>query len=167
MTAGDALSDLDLSDEQTARTVLALQREAYAVEATLIGSDGIPALSEPLHALRAAGEAWLGAFDDSGLCGAIAWRELADGTVDICRLVVAPRAFRRGVASRLLDALDGRFPARAMIVSTGSANEPAITLYRRRGFQPVRQREAAPGLYVTELERPAAAAREPRGVRRG
>jgi ribosomal protein S18 acetylase RimI-like enzyme len=42
-----------------------------------------------------------------------------------------------------------------MIVSTGSANEPAITLYRRRGFQPVRQREAAPGLFVTELERPS------------
>jgi ribosomal protein S18 acetylase RimI-like enzyme len=153
VTTSVALRDLDLSVEPTARAVLALQREAYAVEAAVMGSDGIPALSEPIEAVRAAGETWLGAFDGAGLCGAVAWRELPDGTVDICRLVVAPRAFRRGVASRLLDALDERFPARAMIVSTGSANEPAITLYRRRGFQPVRRREAAPGLFVTELER--------------
>ena len=85
----------------------------------------------------------------------MAWQELDDGTVDICRLVVAPRAFRGGVASALLDALDRRFPGRAMIVSTGSANEPAIALYRRRGFRPVRDREAAPGLRVTELARAA------------
>lgn len=144
---------LELADEAIARSVLALQREAYAVEAGLIGSDGIPALTETLDQLRAAGETWLGTFDLSGLAGAVAWRELDDGTVDICRLVVAPRAFRRGLASSLLDALEAQFPSRSIIVSTGSANEPAIALYRRRGFRPVAEREAAPGLFVTELER--------------
>ncbi len=138
-----------------ARDVLALQREAYAVEAGLIGSDGIPALTETLEQLLAADESWLGCFDAVGLNGAVAWLELSDGTVDICRLVVAPRAFRGGVATALLDELDRRFADRAMVVSTGSANEPAIALYRRRGFRPVRQREAAPGLLVTELARPA------------
>ena len=38
--------DLDLADEGIARSVLALQREAYAVEAELIAADGIPQLSE-------------------------------------------------------------------------------------------------------------------------
>ena len=33
---------LDLADEAIARSVLALQREAYAVEAELIAADGIP-----------------------------------------------------------------------------------------------------------------------------
>jgi ribosomal protein S18 acetylase RimI-like enzyme len=148
-----AVHELDLADDATAHAVLALQRESYAVEAALIGSDGIPALSEPLDALRAAGETWLGVSDDAGLSGALAWRELEDGTVDICRLVVALRAFRRGIASRLLDALDERFPRRAMVVSTGRDNGPAIALYRGRGFHEVRHREAAPGLFVTELER--------------
>jgi ribosomal protein S18 acetylase RimI-like enzyme len=142
-------------DDALARDVLALQREAYAVEAALIGSDGIPALTETLEQLRAAGETWLGVFDAAGLCGAVAWQQLDDDTIHICRLIVAPRAFRGGVATALLDELDRRFPANPMIVSTGSANEPALTLYRRRGFQPVRQREAAPGLLVTELARPA------------
>lgn len=146
------------SDDAIARDVLALQRAAYAVEAALIGSDGIPALTETLEHLRGAGETWLGAFDAAGLCGAIAWQQLDDDTIDICRLVVAPRAFRGGVATALLDELDRRHPAAPMIVSTGSANAPALELYRRRGFREVRQREAAPGLMVTELARPVAGA---------
>jgi ribosomal protein S18 acetylase RimI-like enzyme len=144
---------LDVDDDATAREVLALQRNAYAVEAALIGSDGIPAMTETLEELRAASEIWLGVADDDGLAGAVSWRELADGTVDIHRLVVAPRAFRRGVASALLDELDRRFPDRPMVVSTGSANEPALTLYARRGFTVLREREVAPGLLIAELGR--------------
>jgi ribosomal protein S18 acetylase RimI-like enzyme len=144
---------LDLADEALARSLLALQRESYAVEAALIGSDGIPPLTETLEELQAAGMEWLGSFDDGGLIGAVSWKILHDGTVDIYRLVVAPRAFRRGVASALLDALDARYPDRPTLVSTGRGNGPALELYRRRGFMVVREREAIPGLWVTELER--------------
>jgi ribosomal protein S18 acetylase RimI-like enzyme len=144
---------LDLADDAVAQAVLALQRDAYAVEARIIGSDGIPALTETFDGLRGAGEEWLGVFDTDGLIGAVSWRALDDGTIDICRLFVAPRAFRRGVASALLDGLDDAFRDRSMIVSTGSANEPALELYRRRGFTTVRDREVIPGLFITELER--------------
>lgn len=148
---------LDLTDEAIADAVLDIQRAAYAVEAELIGSDGIPALTETLDELRAAGEEWLGLFDDDGLAGAVSWRALDGGTIDIHRLVVAPRAFRRGVASALLDGLDQAFPDRPMVVSTGSANEPALALYRRRGFDVVGEREVVPGLSITELARRGAA----------
>jgi ribosomal protein S18 acetylase RimI-like enzyme len=144
---------LDLADDATAREVLAIQRDAYTVEAALIGSDAIPALTETLDELRAAPEDWLGVADDDGLAGAVSWRELGDGTVDIHRLVVAPRAFRRGVASALLDELDRRFPNRPMVVSTGRANEPALRLYARRGFTVLREREVVPGLVIAELGR--------------
>lgn len=146
---------LDVADEAIARFVLALQREAYAVEAKLIASDGIPQLTETLEALQAAGLDWLGTFDEAGLTGAVSWTVLGDGTVDIHRLVVAPRAFRGGIATALLDALDARFPGRPTLVSTGRDNGPARELYRRRGFTVVREREAIPGLWVTELERGA------------
>jgi ribosomal protein S18 acetylase RimI-like enzyme len=144
---------LDLADEAIARSVLALQREAYAVEAELIASDGIPQLTETLGGLQAAGLDWLGTFDETGLTGAVSWKILDDGTVEIHRLVVAPRAFRRGIATALLDALDARFPGRHTLVSTGRDNGPARELYRRRGFTVVREREAIPGLWVTDLER--------------
>ncbi len=147
---------LDLSDEPIALSVLALQRESYAVEAALIGDERIPMLTESLEDLRAASLDWLGTFDEDGLTGAVSWTVLADDSVDIHRLIVAPRAFRHGVASALLDALDGAYPGRRMVVSTGRANEPAISLYRGRGFSVVREREVIPGLFVTELERAAA-----------
>ena len=144
---------LDLADEAVARSVLALQREAYAVEAELIAADGIPQLSETFGELQAAGLDWLGTFDETGLTGAVSWKILDDGTVDIHRLVVAPRAFRRGIATALLDALDSRFPGGHILVSTGRDNGPARELYRKRGFTVVREREALPGLWVTDLDR--------------
>ena len=144
---------LDLADESIARFVLALQRESYAVEAALIGSDGIPQSTETLEELRAAGLEWLGTFDETGLSGAVSWKLLDDGTVDIFRLVVAPRAFRRGIANALLDALDARYPDHPTLVSTGRDNGPARELYRRRGFRLVREREAVAGLWIAELSR--------------
>jgi ribosomal protein S18 acetylase RimI-like enzyme len=144
---------LDLADEAIARSVLALQRESYAVEAGLIGDDRIPQLTETLEELRAAGLEWLGVPDHDGLAGAVSWAVLSDGTVDIHRLVVSPRAFRRGLATALLDGLDELYPGRRILVSTGRANLPAVTLYRGRGFVIAREREVIPGLWVTELER--------------
>jgi ribosomal protein S18 acetylase RimI-like enzyme len=145
---------LDLADESVARSVLDLQRESYAVEATLIADDRIPALTETLAELRDAGLEWLGASDEDGLAGAIAWTVLPDGTVDIDRLVVTPRSFRRGVGTALLDGLDALHPGRRVLVSTGRANVPAVTLYLGRGFSIAREREVIPGLWITELERP-------------
>jgi ribosomal protein S18 acetylase RimI-like enzyme len=144
---------LDLADPDVASAVLALQRESYAIEAALIGDERIPMLIETIDELRSAGLEWLGVIDDAGLTGAVSWKVLDDGTVDIHRLVVAPRAFRRGVASALLDALDVAYPDRVMVVSTGTANAPALRLYGRRGFHATSVREVIPGLSITELER--------------
>jgi ribosomal protein S18 acetylase RimI-like enzyme len=144
---------LDLADPFVAGAVLELQRESYAVEAALIGDDRIPMLTETLDQLRSAGLEWLATTDEAGLTGAVSWKVLDDGTVDIHRLVVAPRAFRSGLASALLDALDAAYPDRLMVVSTGAANEPALRLYRGRGFQVTREREVIPGLWIAELER--------------
>jgi len=85
---------LDLSDPDTLRRLRDLQRASYAVEAELIGFDGIPALHESLEELRDCGESFLGLDDETGLAGAVSWVRLQDGTLDICRLMVHPRAHR-------------------------------------------------------------------------
>lgn len=145
--------ELDISDPGNAADVLACQRAGYVVEAELIGFDGIPPLHETLDELVHCGERFLGSYDQEGLAGIVSWKKLADGTVDICRLVVAPRAFRMGHASALLDALALAEPAKRFTVSTGTANIPALTLYHRHGFVPVGTREVAPDVLVTLLER--------------
>lgn len=144
---------LDITDPRIAAEVLAVQRASYAVEAELIGSTAIPPLHETLEELRTRPESFLGIRDDEGLAAFVAWERLADGTLDICRLAVAPWAFRRGHASALLDALDEREPAEHAVVSTGTANTPALILYKRRGFVELDTIEVAPGLKITNLER--------------
>jgi ribosomal protein S18 acetylase RimI-like enzyme len=144
---------LDLADPQVAMEILAVQRAAYAVEAELIGSGAIPPLHETLEELQATTERFLGIRDDDGLAAVVSWHRHPDGTLDVCRLAVAPRAFRRGYASALLDAVDEREPARRTVVSTGAANAPALSLYKQRGFVEVGTVEVEPGLKVTNLER--------------
>ena len=144
---------LDLSDPDTLRRLWDLQRASYAVEAELIGFDGIPALHESLQELRDCGESFLGLDDETGLAGAVSWARLQDGTLDICRLMMHPRMHRRGIATALLDSLDRAEPARRAVVSTGTANHPALALYKRRGFTPAGMRGIAPGTSITVLER--------------
>lgn len=144
---------LDLADSATLRQLWELQRAAYAVEAELIGFDGIPPLHETLQELRGCTESFLGVSDEISLAGAVSWTRLHDGTLDICRLVVHPRAHRRGIATALLNSLDVMEPADVTLVSTGTANQPALALYQRRGFTPTSKRQIAPGVTVTLLER--------------
>ena len=145
---------LDLTDDATLAQLLALQRAGYAVEAELIGSRSLPPLTETPEQLRASGERFLGGLRTGRLVGAVSYRREGT-TVDIHRLVVHPAAFRRGVATGLLDALEAReATAERWVVGTGAANAPARALYERRGFRHVEQRIVPGGVEWVRMERP-------------
>lgn len=131
--------------------LLAVQLDAYRVEAALIGSSAIPALRDTLDSLVAAGLSWSGVRDGAGLLGAVGIAVRADA-VDIDRLVVAPRAFRRGVGTALVRHVLAHAD-RDVTVSTGQANTPARALYERCGFAVERHMEVEPGLWVTDYRR--------------
>jgi ribosomal protein S18 acetylase RimI-like enzyme len=144
---------LDLDDEATLDELIALQRAAYRVEADLLGVNTLPALTETAGQLRSGGEAFLGAYDGERLVGAVAWRR-EGSLLDIHRLVVHPDAFRRGIASRLLDALDAEQQEVARtIVATGATNDPARRLYERRGFRAYDERVTPDGVPIVTYER--------------
>ncbi len=111
--------------------LIANRQNAYAVEARLIGFDGISALHESLEDLRDCGECFLGLDDETGLAGAVSWVLLQNGTLQICRLMAHPRAFRRGIATALLD--DRAEPVRQARVSTGTARDEGGILRTGRG----------------------------------
>ncbi len=143
------LSPLDpAGDAGVAVQLLRLQREAYAVEAALIGDHRIPPLREDLTALRAAPLRWTGALLDDRLAGAVAWTDEGD-LVDVHRLVVATSAARRGLGSALVRSVLSAAGERPTLVATGRDNAPARALYRRLGFVRTRDREVLPGLWVT------------------
>ena len=145
------LQRLDLADPAVASRVLRLQRDAYRVEAELIGSDEIPPLRETLAELQASGETFLGAFVDGSLAGAISWK-VAGETIDLHRLVVDPTRFRGGIGVALLRAALGADPSlRLAVVQTGAANGPAAALYLREGFEPAGEIEPVPGVRVARF----------------
>jgi ribosomal protein S18 acetylase RimI-like enzyme len=145
------LDRVDASDPALAAQLLDLQRRAYRVEAELIGSDAIPPLRETVEELQACGETFLVARVDGVLAGAISWRA-GGGTIDLHRLVVDPEHFRKGIGVALVRAALAAEPAASRaIVQTGAANEPAIALYRREGFEPDGELEPVPGLRVARF----------------
>jgi ribosomal protein S18 acetylase RimI-like enzyme len=149
------IAELDLGDAVTLERLVALQRTSYAVEAELIGAAELPPMRETPEQLRASGETFLGATRAGALVGAVSYRR-AGGAVDIHRLVVDPAAFRGGVATALLDALEARErDAEHWTVGTGAANAPARALYERRGFEATDERIVPGGIRWVRMDRPA------------
>ena len=137
--------------------LLAIQRAAYAAEAELMGFDGIPPLHETLEELleTPADQLWVARYEQTTLVGAVAWEEDGDAGVELLRLFVAPAAWRRVHATALLGAVTDRIGTRAVSVSTGAANLPALALYARHGFTVIAEDEIAPGVRLARLLRPA------------
>ncbi len=136
------------ANPQLARSLLKIQQAAYALEATLIDDDRIPALQEDVEDLRSAPLLWLAASIDVRLVGALAWSE-NDEELDIDRLVVAPDMHRRGVGSALVREVLQRAGKRRAVVSTGRDNTPAKAMYEQLGFTRAEDEQVAPGLWVT------------------
>lgn len=144
---------LDLSDTEIATKLLALQRQAYAVEAGLIGSNDIPPLHETLQALQSCGETFLGVLLEGRVVGAISWR-ICGETIDLHRLIVDPMHFRRRLGVTLVRAALVAEPSvTRAIVQTGADNEPAKALYLREGFELSDEVEIVPGLRIARFSK--------------
>ncbi|MBD3108930.1 GNAT family N-acetyltransferase [Bacillus sp. AGMB 02131] len=145
---------LDISDQETARQVLRIQIPAYEVEAKLIQFDEIPSLLDTEESLAESGETFLGFFFDGNMQGVLSYCKENDYWL-ICRLVVHPSHFNRGIATELLQFFlkEVREVSDTGIVkvSTGTANLPAIALYKKFGFAERNTKEVAPGILVTQL----------------
>lgn len=142
---------IDPSDPRLATRIVEIQRAAYAVEAELIGFNGIPQLSESAEQVQSLTALhWRAVVDDGVLAGIIAWTE-DDALVDIDRLAVDPAASRRGYGRRLVQSVP---VDRRTVVSTGAKNDPALALYRSEGFEPTHEVELVPGVFLAHLARP-------------
>ncbi|MEU2674590.1 GNAT family N-acetyltransferase [Streptomyces sp. NPDC007164] len=146
--------ELQLADDVAAASVHRIGRRAYAVEAELIGFDGIPALQESMDEMRGQPLHWLGAIADGGRIAAfVAWQIPAgEDIVDIDRVCVDPEWFRCGLATRLIRCLLADLaPSGDVHVSTGADNSPAVALYESLGFSRIGTIEPVPGLRLAQF----------------
>jgi len=140
---------LDHWQKETAEAIQRIQKPAYEVEAKLIGFDGIPQIEEPVEEIQKSDEVFMGIVEER-LKGFISFKEIGK-TIDIHRLVVDPAAFRQGLGKRLLVHLIEQYGNHDFVVSTGTANQPAVNLYESMGFTEQKRFEVAPGIMCSEF----------------
>ncbi|MGB3259236.1 GNAT family N-acetyltransferase [Paenisporosarcina sp.] len=138
-------------DLELAHNILSIQLPSYQTEADLIGFQGIPALLETVDDIMNSKETFIGYYENDQLLGVLSYEENAD-FVDICRLVVSPASFRKGIGRQLVSyVVEEIRGSRDVIVSTGLKNTPAVTLYEKLGFKQERTMEIAPGVHIVNL----------------
>jgi ribosomal protein S18 acetylase RimI-like enzyme len=147
------IRELNLQNTEMVQNILDIQIPAYQVEAALIGYWEIPPLKDTVETLKASGESFYGYFEGGKLLGVISYM-IEDDVMDICRLVVHPDYFRRGIGKKLLDYVEGMKEDITKIkASTGSKNTPAIKLYKIQGFVECQAIEVEAGFKITEFQK--------------
>lgn len=140
-------------DENTANSILEVQIPAYQVEAKIIEFDGIPALKDTIETIKTTKETFIGYKIEKELVGFLSYSKSND-EFQICRLVVHPNYFRRGIAKKIINYFIAQIVKNSkVIVSTGKKNLPAITLYKSFNFRIVKDIEVAPMIFITYLEK--------------
>jgi putative acetyltransferase len=123
----------DLSGPETA----ALLR--YHLEQMHLNSPPGSVFAFDIDRLRALDVTFWSAWEGDTLLGCGALKDLADETGEIKSMRTAPDHLRKGVAAALLDHIVGVARGRgyrrvSLETGSGPAFEPALTLYRKRGF---------------------------------
>jgi len=141
---------IDIMDNQEALLVLSLQLSSYMKEAEVIGFTDLPPLKDNFSTLRDSGETFCGYYAGEQLAGCVAYRRTGD-TVDVCRMMVHPDFFRRGIARALLTFIEEQeSDAREFKVTAVVSNYPAVLLYGNQGYQEGEKWEIAPGIVMAE-----------------
>jgi ribosomal protein S18 acetylase RimI-like enzyme len=151
----DPWHDIVVARTDDASEILKLCYLAYQREGMRYGDWTIPPLSETYASVLAdcATRNVLIARSGTSIAGTI--RAVRHGdVVDVYRLAVHPRFERRGLGSKLLTAVEARFPgADRFALFTGHESYGNLRLYARHGYREVRREVASPVASLVFLEK--------------
>ncbi|MFD2444608.1 GNAT family N-acetyltransferase [Bacillus sp. CGMCC 1.16607] len=143
---------LDLHNKEITQNILDVQIPSYKVEAELINFDGIPQLNDTVENISESPEIFMGYYINHELVAFISF-DMNENEIEICRLVVHPNHFRKGIGKKLVEYVIKEISKdKKVIVSTGQKNFPAKKLYEFFGFKEVKNIEVATDVYITLLE---------------
>jgi putative acetyltransferase len=126
-----------VEDDLTGARIAALLR--YHLEQMHLNSPPGSVFAFDIDRLRSADVIFWTAWDGKELLGCGALKALSDGIGEIKSMRTAPDHLRKGVAAALLHHIIGAARARgyrrlSLETGSGPAFDPALALYRRRGF---------------------------------
>lgn len=146
------LKEIPLRQVEQAQQMLEIQRDAYAVEAELLGFDEIPARYETIEVIQNLPGTSYGLYNDERLIGFVTI-EASDKTVEITKLCIDPTYFRARLATTLLEHVLSIHEDKLVYVHTGKHNGPAKRLYTKLGFEPSAEFEPEPGVTLIRYTR--------------
>lgn len=145
------IKSIDFNDARLVRELYELQRAAYLVEAKLIHFYDIPPLNETIDELTECDETFFGYFEKNELAGALSFT-IDEHELSVCRMIVHPNHFRKGIAQKLLHAVENRNKDISILkVATGKENLPARALYLKNGFHHLEDIEIVPGFFISNF----------------
>lgn len=149
----DLIRKIDITDVNLAKEVLNIQIPAYQVEAELIGFDKLPPLKDTIETLQQSGEKFYGYYIKEELSGVLSLK-IENGVMDIHRLFVHPKHFRKGISQTLIDFVQSSEAGYNMItVATGTKNVPAVHFYHKNGFNKLKEIIVEEGLSISLFEK--------------
>ena len=145
------IQQLDAHCRTIAQAIRQVSFAAYRVEAGLIGTQHFPPLLERVDEIIVNQNDFYGVYSEQELVGVIELE--GEDVVQINRMVVHPRFFRRGIATRLVR--HAKALNKTLTVLTATLNEPALNFYRTMGFRVEHTFLLDQNIEVSMLECPA------------
>jgi len=139
------------NDIDVATAIRLVFQSSYAVEAKLLNAINFPPLQRELEDYIHSDTIFLGFFKSDELAGVIEIHHNSNATY-INSLVVRPKFFKQGIASKLLEYVFNTSNSKQFFVETGLLNIPAIQLYKKFGFKEIKQWDTDHGIRKIRFE---------------
>lgn len=144
---------LNNSDKKIATEIRNVFQESYAIEAELLKAVNFPPLKRPLEQFTNTETVFYGFIVNTKLVAVIEIKT-TNAATHIQSLVVLPKHFKKGIASKLLDFVFKNYTSFTLFtVETGAANGPAKKLYLKKGFTEIKEWDTEIGIRKVRFEK--------------
>ena len=145
------IQKLDNKNRAVSKKIRAVFQASYAIEARLLNAKNFPPLQRTLEEFLESNTAFFGVLKNDEFAGVIEISEYHSHT-HINSLVVEPKFFRQGIASKLMQFVIHKFDSKRFTVETGVLNTPACQLYKNFNFKEVMQWDTDHGVRKIQFE---------------
>lgn len=146
------IQKLNHTNIDIARKIRNVFQVSYAVEADLLNAIDFPPLKRSLASFLKSKTDFYGYFQGHELAAVTEIKNEHDNT-HIQSLVVEPHYFRQGIGANLVSFIFKNYNATIVSVETGAANLPAISLYKKFGFNETKVWDTDHGVRKVRFEK--------------
>ncbi len=131
------IQKIEHSKKSEAEEISRVFQVSYKIEAQLLGAKKFPPLSRTIISYKNSKNDFFGFYEHNNIVAVIEMKR-EQLSMHIQSLVVDPKYFRLGIASKLIRFVLNQYESNQFTVETGRDNAPARKLYERFGFRLVK-----------------------------